>query len=134
MSKRSVIRGRSDENVLPNRTSSSAPWLTAMLPNNRVQQEAARLGLQAELYGPITRRFFIEAGVRAGMRVLDVGSGTGAVSILLSDLVGPNGSVVGIEYSGSMLEIAVQRSRSAGKTNVTFFQGNVESTDLADRF
>jgi SAM-dependent methyltransferase len=95
---------------------------------------AAQFLLQAELYEPITRRFLIEAGLRAGMRVLDVGSGTGSVSIILADLVGPSGSVVGIEHSASMLEIAIQRSRSADKTNVTFVQGNVESTDSLGRF
>ena len=134
MSKHSVMRGRPSQTGLPNGISSCAPWLPTMPPQDRVQHEAARLILQAELYDPITRRFLIEAGIRVGMRVLDVGSGTGAVSLLLSDLVGPSGSVVGVEYSAPMLDIAVERSRSAGKTNITFFQGNVEFADLTSGF
>jgi len=42
-------------------------------------QELARLSEQARIVEPITRRFFREAGLVPGMRVLDVGSGAGDV-------------------------------------------------------
>jgi cyclopropane fatty-acyl-phospholipid synthase-like methyltransferase len=51
-------------------------------------QELARLSEQARIIGPITRRFFLEAGLTPGMRVLDIGSGAGDVSFLVADLVG----------------------------------------------
>lgn len=50
--------------------------------------ELNRLAVQARLIEPITRRFFVEAGICAGMSVLDVGSGAGDVSFLIADLVG----------------------------------------------
>jgi SAM-dependent methyltransferase len=50
-----------------------------------------------QIYGPITRRFLTAAGVSAGMRVLDLGSGAGDVALLLADLVGPQGRVVGAD-------------------------------------
>jgi hypothetical protein len=56
-------------------------------------QELARLNEQHRIVEPITRRFFLEAGLAPGMRVLDVGSGAGDVSFLASDLVGDTGII-----------------------------------------
>ena len=39
--------------------------------------ESLRLTVQACLLAPITKRFFLDAGIVAGMRVLDMGSGMG---------------------------------------------------------
>ena len=55
-------------------------------------QELARLNEQARIVEPITRRFFREAGLAPGMRVLDVGSGAGDVSFLAADLVADSGA------------------------------------------
>ena len=48
---------------------------------------------------PATRIIFAEAGIRAGMRVLDLGCGAGDVAFVAADLVGPSGSVVGVDSS-----------------------------------
>ena len=53
----------------------------------RSERETRRLILQHQIYGPVTRRFFEAAGIGAGMKVLDIGSGAGDVAILLADLV-----------------------------------------------
>jgi ubiquinone/menaquinone biosynthesis C-methylase UbiE len=58
-------------------------------------EESLRFAVQARLLAPITKRFFLEAGIAPGMRVLDVGSGMGDVAFLVSDLVGPGGEVIG---------------------------------------
>lgn len=55
------------------------------------EAELKRLATQARLIDPITRRFLVSAGIREGMRVLDVGSGVGDVAILLAGLVGQRG-------------------------------------------
>ena len=60
-------------------------------------RELERLSTQARLIEPITREFFIEAGIAPGMRILDVGSGSGDVTLLAADLVGDKGSVVGVD-------------------------------------
>jgi hypothetical protein len=44
-------------------------------------RELERLRVQARFIEPITRRFFVDAGIAPGMRVLDVGSGVGDVAI-----------------------------------------------------
>lgn len=59
----------------------------------RDEAEARRLIQQARLYEPSTRWLLERAGLRPGMRVLDVGSGSGDVALLARELVGPEGSV-----------------------------------------
>jgi SAM-dependent methyltransferase len=68
------------------------------------------------------------------MKVLDVGSGAGDVALLLADLVGPRGSVVGVEMNQAILETARERVSAVGWTNVTFLDGDVTSIVLDDGF
>ena len=70
----------------------------------RSTAETRRLIRQAQIYGPITRQFLVSAGIGTGMKVLDVGSGAGDVALLLADLVGPRGDVVGVEMNPVILE------------------------------
>ena len=51
-------------------------------------RELDRLAVQARLIDPITCRFFSDAGIAPGMRVLDVGSGAGDTAFLAAGLVG----------------------------------------------
>ena len=51
-------------------------------------------------------------GISAGQRVLDVGAGTGIATAAAVDAAGPEGFVVGLDPSASMLALA--RSRAAG--------------------
>src|SRR5262245_55311254 len=69
----------------------------------RTDEEYERLVEQAEVLRPLTERMLRAAGIGAGMRVLDVGCGLGDVSFLVSELVGPGGSVVGIDLDGAAL-------------------------------
>src|SRR5262245_31246002 len=89
---------------------------------------AYRLRILHELYGPGTRRVLLDAGLRRGMRVADVGCGVGTVTSLLAKLVGPEGSVVGIDASGEQLLQARKRVDGDG-ANVTFVQAS--ATDVA---
>lgn len=100
----------------------------------RSEAETGRLVRQAQIYGPLTRQFFTAAGITTGMKVLDVGSGAGDVALLLADMVGPRGSVVGVETNPVILETARARVRAAGWENVTFLEGDVESVGLDDDF
>jgi tRNA A58 N-methylase Trm61 len=89
----------------------------------RTEHETQRLRRQGQLYGPLTRRLLVAAGVGLGMRILDVGSGAGDVALLLADLVGPTGSVVGIDTNAEILAVARQRVLALGWTNVSFVTG-----------
>jgi SAM-dependent methyltransferase len=103
-------------------------------PLGRSEAETERLVLQHQIYGPLTRQFLIAAGVTRGMKVLDLGSGAGDVALLLADLVGPEGRVVGVDANPAILETARTRVRAAGWGNVELHQGDVRSLGLAPDF
>jgi ubiquinone/menaquinone biosynthesis C-methylase UbiE len=103
-------------------------------PLGRTDAETRRLMLQHQIYGPITRRLFEAAGIGAGMRVLDVGSGAGDVALLLADLVGPRGCVVGVDLNEAILETARSRVRAAGWRNVSFHAGDARELPTGPAF
>jgi SAM-dependent methyltransferase len=88
--------------------------------------EDERLVAQAALFDPLTRRVLREAGLAPGMRVLDLGSGSGNVTRLAAEVVGPDGQVVGIERDPEAVKLAQLRT-DAG--NVEFRIGDVQSLD-----
>ncbi len=83
---------------------------------------------------PLTRRFLVDAGLRRGMRVLDVGSGFGDVTLLAARLVGADGAVVGVEREPSAVSGATARAAELGVSNVTFHAGDVRDVEPGDRF
>ena len=93
----------------------------------RTYREYQRLIDQAEMLAPATERVLRAAGVGPGMRVLDVGSGVGDVAFLAARLVGPTGSVVGVDLDGAALDVARQRARDLGMSQVTFVQGDLRT-------
>jgi len=87
-------------------------------------RELDRLIKQARLIDPITRRFLQAAGIAAGMRVLDVGSGAGDVAFMAAELVGDRGEVVGMDRSAAALTTAKLRARARPLGNVDFREGD----------
>jgi SAM-dependent methyltransferase len=92
--------------------------------------ELRRLMLQAAILRPITARLLREAGLTPGMRVLDLGCGSGDVAMLAAELVGPNGAVVGIDRSAEALAVARERA-TAGYANIEFRESAAE--DFVDQ-
>ena len=80
--------------------------------------EHERLIRQATLLAPFTERFFRQAGIRSGQRVLDLGSGVGDVAMLVSNLVGRSGEVVGIERDERSLLVARVRAKKTGHGHI----------------
>ena len=87
-------------------------------------RELDRLSAQARTLDPITRQFFREAGIVAGMRLLDVGSGVGDVTFLASDLVGDTGEVVGVDRAATALAAARKRADARSLRNAFFREGD----------
>jgi 2-polyprenyl-3-methyl-5-hydroxy-6-metoxy-1,4-benzoquinol methylase len=96
--------------------------------------ELERLAAQARLYDPFTEQFFHEAGVDAGMQVLDVGCGSGEVSFLLARLVGSGGRVVGIDNASTAVETARHRAQEQRIANVRFLVADVAELAVDDHF
>jgi SAM-dependent methyltransferase len=81
------------------------------------------------LYGSGTRRLLLEAGLRPGMHVADVGCGVGMVTALLAELVGAEGHVVALDASAGQLAQARQ-ALPGNRTHVRFVEASATSTDL----
>lgn len=88
--------------------------------------EIRRLVLQAGVLRPITARLLREAGIAPGMRVLDVGCGAGDVAMLAREMVGPGGSVVGMDRSADAIAVAQQRAQAAGYSQIVFQADAIE--------
>lgn len=86
--------------------------------------EMERLKSQARLIDPVTLQFFLDGGIEAGMRVLDVGSGAGDVSFLVAKLVGERGEVVGVDLVPEAIETARERAAALSLGNVEFQAGD----------
>ncbi len=67
-----------------------------------------------------------------GERVLDAGSGAGFDSLIAATLVGPAGSVVGVDMTPSMLTKGRRAAAAGGFTNVEFREGYLEALPVAD--
>lgn len=94
--------------------------------------EVKRLLLQAQLYHDYTEHALRVAGLRAGMRVLDVGCGPGDVSFLAAGLVGPTGTVLGIDASDEIVALARARAAEKGVSTVSFDQSVISDIALAE--
>jgi ubiquinone/menaquinone biosynthesis C-methylase UbiE len=99
-------------------------------------RELKRLRLQARLVDPLTRQFFANAGLKPGMRVLDVGSGGGDTALLAEEVVSGEGEVVGIDQSPAAVAAAAAEKRiaAAGKRNISFRHGELDRLELGEPF
>lgn len=71
--------------------------------------------------------------VHPGETVLDLGSGTGKICFIASQVVGPTGRVIGVDMTDDMLEVARRNApivaETIGHANVEFRKGRIQ--DLA---
>ena len=92
--------------------------------------ELARLERQAGVLTTATRTILTAAGLQPGMRVLDLGTGAGDVAMLAGEIVGPSGSVVGVDLADDALRRAAQRVNARGLPNVTLVRADVADASL----
>jgi arsenite methyltransferase len=72
------------------------------------------------------------ADLRAGERVLDLGSGGGIDVLLSARRVGPSGFAYGVDMTDDMLQLARANAAKAGAVNVEFRNGHIEDLPLPD--
>jgi len=73
------------------------------------------------------------AGLRPGETVLDLGSGAGIDALLAARVVGPTGTVVGVDMTTDMIAKAQRNAATAAVSNVEFRLGEIEHLPLADQ-
>lgn len=78
-------------------------------------------------FAPVVESVIRRADLLEGEDVLDLGTGTGAVAQRAASIVGPSGSVVGVDISPEMLARARRHALDAGLANLTFRDGRAES-------
>jgi len=81
----------------------------------------------------LRRRAVAELRLRPGMRVLDLGCGTGLSLPLLRAAVGPEGRVYGVDVSPDMLAVGRRRIETAAWNNVALIEGSAEEFELPER-
>ena len=88
-----------------------------------------------EIFRPATEMMLDMANIKAGYRVLDVAAGAGGQTLLAAERVGPNGYVLAIDHSSTMLNATTDAVRREGLTNVETRVMDAENLDLdADSF
>lgn len=98
------------------------------------ESELQRLIDQSRFFEGLTVQVLLNAGVASGMRVLDIGCGAGDVSFLAAKLVGPSGTVIGIDKSTEAIALARERASRAEFQNVTFIEGDMIDLSLEQSF
>jgi ubiquinone/menaquinone biosynthesis C-methylase UbiE len=83
--------------------------------------------------GAVTEAFVEYSRPLPGMKVLDLASGTGEPAISVAERVGPQGSVAAVDQSAELLEIAAERARNKGLSNLTTQQADAHTLPFTDR-
>lgn len=92
--------------------------------------ERERLMFQAELFRPEAEGLLDHCGVEPGWRAIDVGCGPLGIMDLLSQRVGPGGTVVGLDNEPHMIEMARATVAERGLRNVELTTADAASSGL----
>ncbi|HET9713192.1 MAG TPA: class I SAM-dependent methyltransferase [Pyrinomonadaceae bacterium] len=83
-------------------------------------------------WGRYGRRTVERLGLAPGARVLDVCCGSGASAIPAAEIVGPTGSVVGVDLAENLLELARTKAKQRELENTDFQTGDLTNLSFAD--
>ncbi|HKE00119.1 MAG TPA: methyltransferase domain-containing protein, partial [Planctomycetota bacterium] len=83
-------------------------------------------------FAPVVAGVVRRGDLKTGERVLDLGTGSGAVAVEVARRVGPSGSVTALDLSPEMLEVARQRIARDRLANVELHEGRAEAIPAGD--
>lgn len=98
------------------------------------ESEFRRLEFQGEFFRDLTEDVLCRAGIGSGMQALDIGCGVGDVSLLVGRLVGPSGSVLGIDRSEEATAVARRRAAAAGFDHLRFETSDIDAFSTRQQF
>jgi SAM-dependent methyltransferase len=93
-----------------------------------------RLKVLSRVLYPSTRSLFDRLDIGDGMRCLDVGCGSGDVTMELARRVGPCGSALGVDIDETKLDLARKESDERGIRNVDFRTLDIRTQDAVSGF
>lgn len=79
--------------------------------------------------GKAKERLFRELNLQSGMKVLDIGCGSGETAINIAEKIKPNGRIIGVDLSSQGIEAAQRSAKIFNVENVTEFQ-KTNATEL----
>lgn len=79
---------------------------------------------------PVAKDLIRVAALRPGERVIDVACGTGVVTRLAAEALGPKATVAGLDVNAGML--AVARSAAPADVSIDWYETSAEAIPLAD--
>ena len=86
----------------------------------------------SEWHDRMARRLVDYARITADSAVLDIATGTGMVAFYAAAKVGTHGSVIGIDISEGMIEVANSKLKVSEMPNVRFALGDGEALDFEE--
>lgn len=92
--------------------------------------ELRRLKFQSRYWSEATLSLLQAAGIRRGMRVLDLGCGAGDLSFMVASMVGPEGSVIGVDRAPEAIATARSRAARLGFAQTEFRRADVSAMVL----
>jgi SAM-dependent methyltransferase len=95
-------------------------------------KDIERLRLLHQVYGPGTEALFHRVGLREGMRVVEIGCGSGNIACWVAEQVGPSGSVEAIDNSADQIEQARKQAEARGLRNIDFRVADAYSPRLPE--
>lgn len=93
-----------------------------------------RLKILSRILHPSTTALFDRLEIGDGMTCLDVGCGSGDVTMELAPRVGPRGRAVGVNIDETKLDLARQESADQGIDNVEFRSLDIRTQDAGPGF
>ena len=116
--------------MLSNSSSHSGQYVLATGAN-----AVGRLDVLHQIYSPMGRQTLLEAGLAEGMTVADFGCGTGTMTRALASMVGPSGSVTGIDMHAAQLEQAREAcAREGGRIRDSLKPTHARQDSTANTF
>lgn len=83
------------------------------------------------VFEPLARKLLAHMALCPGQRVLDVACGTGIVARHAAMILGPHGSIVGVDLNDKMIDVAREHTPSTGAA-IVWKQGDVENLPCPD--
>jgi ubiquinone/menaquinone biosynthesis C-methylase UbiE len=97
-------------------------WNTVLVPKFVRSRHILVCGLTLH-----SAKIFPSLAVREGDAAVDAGCGFGDTAVQLARLVGPSGSVLGVDCCDGFLDYGRQYAKAAGLTNVKFLEADVQN-------
>lgn len=93
-----------------------------------------RLDVLGSVLNPYTRQLLESIGSLAGKNILDLGCGSGTVSLMLAPLSAPGGTVTGVDFDPEIIELARQDAVDGQLSNAVFEVQDVYDIHYTEKF